>query len=132
MAFVLDHALDRTDQEKCLEALNRKCEILWNLLDSVETACDCPRRVSHAMMREATAGRPAVVVLPERAIELSGTGPAILDLCDGTHSGIKIAEIMSERHPTSPSAEDDTHRFLESMKQLRVIELLSEAKASTQ
>ena len=130
MAFVLDHALDRADQDQCLGALNRKCEILWNLLDSVETACDCPKRVSHAMLREAKAGRPAVVVLPERAIELSGTGPAILGLCDGIRSGMEIAAIMSGLHPTSPSVEDDTHRFLESMKHLRVVELLPKTKAT--
>ena len=125
MAFVLDHATDLSSQKKCLNALTRKCTILWNLLDSVETACDRPKVVSHAMLREAREAKPAVVVLSERAIELSGSGPEILALCDGEQTGNHIAATMSARYPDSMSAEEDAHEFLESMAQLGVVELLA-------
>ena len=35
LRFVLDGARTRTDQERCLRALETKCEILWRLLDAV-------------------------------------------------------------------------------------------------
>ena len=130
MAFVLDHATESADQERCLAALNRKCEILWSLLDSVEVACDCPRLVSHAMLREAGPRSSAVVVLPERAVELEGSGPEVLALCEGTRTGVEIAAAMGERHPGSESVADDTHHFLESMTQLGVLELLPKAAAA--
>src|SRR4030095_8608315 len=38
LAFVLEHATTRADQERCVAAIERKCEILWILLDAVEGA----------------------------------------------------------------------------------------------
>ena len=38
LAFVIEYAKTREDQERCLRALDRKCEILWRLLDAIEGA----------------------------------------------------------------------------------------------
>lgn len=37
--FVVENATNRELQERCIEALIRKTEILWHLLDCVEAAC---------------------------------------------------------------------------------------------
>lgn len=127
LAFVLAHATSAADQQRCLHALERKCEILWGLLDAVELACARVRRVPHADLRPATAaGVPATVVLPERAVELTGSGPEILALCDGSRTGEEIACELARRHAEA-SARDDTHDFLSSMRALGVVELIDEA-----
>lgn len=127
LAFVLEHATSPADQQRCLRALERKCEILWGLLDAVELACARVRLIPHADLRPATsAGLPATVVLPERAVELTGSGPEILALCDGSRSGEEIASELAARHADA-SARDDTHDFLSSMRALGVVDLIDEA-----
>jgi pyrroloquinoline-quinone synthase len=37
--FVVSHARTRADQQRCLDALIRKTEILWHLLDCIQAAC---------------------------------------------------------------------------------------------
>ncbi len=37
--FVMRNARSRQDQERALAALNFKCDVLWSLLDAVESAC---------------------------------------------------------------------------------------------
>lgn len=38
LAFVVEHAATRAEQERCIAALVRKTEILWHLLDCVDAA----------------------------------------------------------------------------------------------
>jgi pyrroloquinoline-quinone synthase len=45
MAFVVEHALTRDEQEACVTALIRKTEILWHLLDCVADATGRPSPV---------------------------------------------------------------------------------------
>jgi len=40
----------------------------------------------------------SVLLYPEGAILLNGTGAAILELCDGRRSIVEIAEILKERY----------------------------------
>jgi pyrroloquinoline-quinone synthase len=127
LAFVLEQATSCRDQQRCLEALERKCAILWSLLDAVDLAGSRLRLVSHADLRTPTRdGDAATVVLPERAVELTGTGPEILALCDGTRTGQDIASELAARHAAhgGDSAEDDAQDFLASMRRLGVIELV--------
>jgi pyrroloquinoline-quinone synthase len=42
LAYVLDHARSRAQQECCFEALVRKTEILWGLLDAIQEATRRP------------------------------------------------------------------------------------------
>jgi pyrroloquinoline-quinone synthase len=111
--FVLREARTRADQRRCEAALLRKCEILWALLDAVEASGRVPRLARHAQARLDDA--QPMLVLPERALRLTGSGPEILALCDGRRSAAEIAEAMRARHPEAPSAWDDAHDFLEAM-----------------
>jgi pyrroloquinoline-quinone synthase len=40
LAFVVAHAPDAAAQDRCVDALVRKTEILWHLLDCIQAACD--------------------------------------------------------------------------------------------
>ena len=111
LGFVTQHAETRADQERCLAALRRKCEILWGLLDAVERGTSRPRLVDHALLRDEPDGSQ-VVVLPERAVRVAGSGSEILSLCDGERTGNDVAYEMARRHPQASRARDDAHEFL--------------------
>jgi coenzyme PQQ biosynthesis protein PqqD len=121
LRFVLEHARTPGDEERCVAALERKCEILWQLLDAVEAACAQPRRAAHALLR-AEPGGGALVVLPERAVRLDARGSEILELCDGRRSAEAIAAQLASRHRGAPGVEDDVHDFLAQMERAGVLE----------
>ena len=115
-----EHATTQEDQDRCVAALTRKCEILWSLLDAIEGAHVAPRLAPHAMVRE-EAGGP-MVVLPERAVQLNATGREILDLCDGARSADDVARELRDRHPEAETAYADAHAFLDEMEQLGAVQ----------
>jgi pyrroloquinoline-quinone synthase len=121
LAFVKREARTREDQERCAAALERKCEILWSLLDAVDAAHARPRLVNDAIARLDDA--PPMVVLSERAVKLGGSGREILSLCDGSRSTLEIVEELSLRHPGEPHLADDVHRFIDEMTGLSVLVL---------
>jgi pyrroloquinoline-quinone synthase len=125
LAYVREHAVSDEEQQRCVKALERKCEILWSLLDAVDAAHARPRLVSHARLREETDGS-TLVVLPERGVKLNESGKEILALCDGTRRAIAIATLLRSRHPEVAQLESDVHEFLEQMKKLGVVEHLRE------
>jgi pyrroloquinoline-quinone synthase len=120
LAFVLDHARTREDQDRCAAALERKCEILWSLLDAIEAA--------HAAPRFARAAQPRLddpeplVVLPERAVKLTASAREILARVDGKRTAIEIAASLRDRHPEIERVADDVHDFLDEMVRLGVLE----------
>jgi len=114
LAFVTQHAETRDDQERCLAALRRKCEILWSLLDAVDRATSRPRLADHALLRDEADGSQ-LVVLPERAVRIGGSSGEILSLCNGERTGNDIALAMGQRHPEAASVGDDAHEFLTEM-----------------
>ena len=122
LAFVVEHAVTHADQQRCLDALARKCEILWSLLDAVEAAHRHPRLAPHAMLRE-DKERPGhlLAVLPERGVRISESGREILQLCDGTRASDAIAIALRHRHPEVEHLTTDVHEFLDQMEQLGVI-----------
>jgi pyrroloquinoline-quinone synthase len=120
LAYVLREARTPEDQARCEAALLRKCEILWALLDAVEASGVRPRLVAHAQARLDDA--EPLVVLPERALRLSGSGAEILALCDGRRSTAEIAEAMRARHPDAKSAWDDAHDFIDRLRRQGVLE----------
>jgi len=124
LAFVLSEARTREDQERCERALLRKCEILWSLLDAVEASGARLRLSRHAQARLDDV--EPMVVLPERALRLRGSGPELLALCDGRRSAAEIAEAMRARHPDAASAWDDAHDFLAAMREQGVLELAAQ------
>ncbi|MEN8181043.1 MAG: pyrroloquinoline-quinone synthase PqqC [Myxococcota bacterium] len=122
LAYVLDRAQSVDDQQRCQEALTRKCEILWRLLDAVENAHGRPRLAPHALLRpDGEAGR-SLVVLPERAVRVNDSGREILDLCDGERSIDEVAAELFRRHPEVEELEQDVHEFVEQMERLGVLE----------
>jgi len=120
LAYVREKATTPGDQERCIGALERKCEILWRLLDAIEAAGRRPRLSRHAALRQEVDG--SVVVLPERAVRVSGSGAEILALCDGTTSAAAIAEQLRDRHPEVSQVEPDVHAFLANMERVGVLE----------
>jgi pyrroloquinoline-quinone synthase len=123
LAFVLEHATSRADQERCVAAIERKCEILWSLLDAVEAAHRRPNVSPHVVVRD-DAERPgsAVAVLPERAVRINEAGREILALCDGARSADAIADELRSRHANEPHVFEDVHAFVDEMERLGVIE----------
>jgi coenzyme PQQ biosynthesis protein PqqD len=121
LAYVLARARTRELQDRCAAALERKCEILWSLLDAVEAAHARPRLSPHALPR--FDDDEPMVVLSERAVKLGGSGREILELCDGTRSTLAIVDRLSERHPQEPRLAEDVHHFVEQMAKLSVLVL---------
>jgi len=121
LAFVLERAIGHADQQRCLRALERKCEILWSLLDAIESAHAVPVPSPHAQIRTDEADGAMLVVLPERAVKLNESGREILDLCDGARSAEAIAGELRRRHPEIEGVEDDVHIFLTRMRGLGVL-----------
>ena len=123
LGFVLDRATTREAQERCAAALERKCEILWSLLDAIETAQRRPRLSPHAEVK-ADEERPGGVlaVLPERAVRLNPAGREILELCGGALTSESIASKLAERHPEEAHVAEDVHEFIASMARLGVLE----------
>jgi hypothetical protein len=63
-----------------------------------------------------------VIVLPERAVRVNGTGSEILRFADGAHTACQVAEAMRRRHAEPPEVEREAYAFLEEMEQLGVLE----------
>ncbi len=119
LGLVLARARSHEDQERCLRALETKCEILWRLLDAVEDAQARPFLSRHAWLRREESGE-SLAVLPERAVRLNDTGHALLELCDGKRSAEEIARELARRHPEEVEAAADAQRFLLEMERLGV------------
>jgi pyrroloquinoline-quinone synthase len=129
LRHVLEHARSAEDQQRCVAALERKCEILWSFLDAVEHALRRPRLAPHVLLRPDPAepdGETWLAVLPERAVRVNRSGREILALCDGERSAERIAAEIRARHPEAEDAELRTHAFLDAIAQQGV---LDEARA---
>jgi hypothetical protein len=121
MAFVLAHARGPEDADRCVAALERKCEILWRLLDAVEAAHARPAISAAAKLRRDPVGPGTLAVLPERAVRVNETGREVLALCDGKRSAEEIAAELAARHPEAPGVWPEVHGFLFEMARLGVV-----------
>jgi pyrroloquinoline quinone biosynthesis protein D len=65
-----------------------------------------------------------VILFPEGAIKLQGTGRQILERCDGTRTfGEIIAELLSEFGKTDPEKiRSDISLFLEQLQKKRIVD----------
>ena len=120
LRHVLDGAATEEDQARALHALERKCEILWELLDGVEWGAERLRLAAGSRLREDAEG--PVVVLAERAVKLNESGRAILALADGERTVCGVAGALRARHPEPPELERECYAFLEQMQRLGVLE----------
>ena len=123
LEFVLDAALTTEDQRRCVAALERKCAILWELLDAIEAAQRRPRLPAHVVLRpDAEQPDKLLAVLPERAVRVNPAGGEILELCDGSRSAEGVAQTLRERHAEETHVAEDVHEFLAHMTRLGVVE----------
>lgn len=113
LEFVVREAVSPEDHDRCLAALERKCEILWSLLDAVEAAHRCPSVSPHALAR--LDDDEPMLVLAERAIKLGGSGLEIVRRCDGESSSLEIAEAIAKCHPGESNVRSDVHDFIEKL-----------------
>jgi pyrroloquinoline-quinone synthase len=120
LGHVLDGAASEDDALRAIAALERKCEILWQLLDGVEWGARRLRLAAGARVRSDVEG--PVVVLAERAVKLNESGRAILELADGARSVCGVAAALRARHPEPPELERECYAFLEEMQRLGVLE----------
>ncbi len=123
LAFVRAGARSPEERDRCAAALERKCEILWQLLDAVEWATRRPRLSEHAMQRRDEARDETLLVLPERAIEVNTTGRRILALCDGTRSVDAVASALRQAHPAAEGVEQDVYAFVEDLAGMGALRL---------
>jgi pyrroloquinoline-quinone synthase len=121
LAFVTRVATTRADQERCAAALLRKCEILWGLLDAVEAAHATPKLARQALAR--LDDPEPMLVLPERAVKLGGSGREIVALLDGTRSAACVAAMLAERHRGQPGVAASVHDFIDELVRLGAVEL---------
>ena len=120
LRYVLEHGKSDEDQARCVRALERKCEILWALLDGVEWGGRRLRLAPFAKLHEEPEG--PVIVLPERAVRVNDTGRELLELADGTRTSCQVAAAMRRRHPEPPEVEREAYAVLEEMEKLGVLE----------
>ena len=114
--YVKQHARTAEQQSRCIGALERKCSILWSLLDAIERHCRRPVLASHAVVRFDEPEKAWIVVLPERALKLAGSGHAVIALCDGTHSGADIAEHVAQLPEAGANVSEEVDHFLAEME----------------
>jgi pyrroloquinoline-quinone synthase len=123
LRFVQHHARTRADQQRCVSAIERKCEILWSLLDAVEAAHRKPKLSRHVLLRpDDEKPETQLAVLPERAVRLNAAGSEILSLCRGGDSADEIARRLAARHREEARVFGDVHDFLGEMARLGVVE----------
>jgi len=65
-----------------------------------------------------------VILFPEGAIRLQGTGRQVLERCDGQHTFAEIIqELQAQFGKTDPAKiRDDIGKFLEQLRQKRIVD----------
>jgi len=121
LAYVREHALTAQEQARCITALERKCEILWSLLDAIERHCRRPVLAPHAMLRFDERERAWLVVMPERALRLQGSGRQVLALCDGSRSGADVAREVARLEGAGDASGAEVDDFLAEMERAGAI-----------
>jgi len=123
MAYVLEHARSPEDGDRCAHALERKCEILWSLLDAVEWGGSAPTLAPGMRLRSDREGW--LTVGAERAVQLNASGREILELCSGERSVCEVGAAFAALHPNEPAAAADAYEFIEAMERERVVRCAS-------
>ncbi|MFO7565667.1 MAG: pyrroloquinoline-quinone synthase PqqC [Enhygromyxa sp.] len=132
LEFVGRHASTAEREQRCLDAFERKCEILWRLLCAVYLARRRDRRPSLAARASLVqrSGRPALLLGPEQALELNPSAAALLERADGEASVGQLAHSLSVDH-RAPLAEVefDIAAFLGELELRRLIRFSAEGRA---
>jgi pyrroloquinoline quinone biosynthesis protein D len=82
-----------------------------------------PRLATGCRWAEAN-GAERMLMFPEGALRLQGTGREILERCDGQRSVQQIVDEMQAQYKTDESGriEQEVNKFLESLQQKRIVD----------
>ncbi|HLQ51774.1 MAG TPA: pyrroloquinoline quinone biosynthesis peptide chaperone PqqD [Terriglobales bacterium] len=73
--------------------------------------------------RWGASGEDKVLLFPEGALRLQGTGQKIVELCDGQRTFAEIvAELQAHYNSNAGEIRDDVAGFLEQLKQKRIVD----------
>ena len=82
----------------------------------------------HAALKHRHHG--SVLVLPEHAIRLAGSGAEILALCDGERDRRAVHEALAARYPDTDELAVEVDRFLTEMIEMGGLETVSPGTAA--
>lgn len=127
-------------QNRMLEILQFKLDILWSMLDAMTMAYALQRPPYHTVTDKAAGTRPDwcnhaenvhrclssrlptavgsrpeshVILYPEGMAKLNETAAAILELVDGRRDVAAIIAMLNERFPEAGGVDDDVIEFLQ-------------------
>ena len=83
----------------------------------------CPRLAAGCRWAEPN-GAERMLLFPEGAIRLHGTGRAILECCDGQRTVAQIVEELQRSYSAGDSARirEEVSKFLEQLRQKRIVD----------
>jgi pyrroloquinoline-quinone synthase len=124
LEFVLTNARTFDQQAACVRALVKKTEILWQLLDAVQGACNRPQLARRArLVSDATSGK-RLLLYPENGLMLNATAAEIVELCTGEHDVEQIVSLLSSRHAVERSVvEPGVQRMLAALRSRALLEV---------
>jgi len=124
LEFVLTNARTFEQQAACVRALVRKTEILWQLLDAVERACDRPQLARRARLLSDPMSGKRLLLYPENGLLLNGTAAEIVELCTGEIDVDQIVSLLSSRHAVERSVvEPGVRRMLDALRSRALLEV---------
>jgi len=91
--FVVRHATTPQLQDACVDALIRKTEVLWKLLDAVYAAYVKPKLAAKAKLRHDRVANKMMLLYPEKGLVLNATAADTVQLCTGERT---VREIVGE------------------------------------
>ncbi len=114
--FVTRHAVSRELQDGCVDALIRKTEILWKLLDSVYAAYVSPRLASKAKLRYDRKADRTMLLYPEKGLVLNATAADVVKLCTGERTvGAIVGELAAKYNQETAIVEREVIALLTSL-----------------
>jgi pyrroloquinoline-quinone synthase len=102
VAFVERHASTQEMQDRCVDALIKKTEVLWGLLDAVYAAYVSPKLAPKAKLRFDRKAGKTMLLYPEKGLVLNDTAAETLKLCTGEHTVQAIVGQLAEKYNQDP------------------------------
>jgi pyrroloquinoline-quinone synthase len=96
--FVERHANTPEWQDRCVQALIDKTQILWKLLDAVYAAYVKPKLAPKAKLRYDRKADRTMLLYPEKGLILNPTAADTVSLCTGESTIAQIALELSKRY----------------------------------
>jgi len=98
VAFVERNATTPALQDACVDALIRKTEVLWGLLDAVYAAYVSPRLAAKAKLRFDRKAGKTMLLYPEKGLVLNDTAADVLKLCTGERTVRSIVDELAKKY----------------------------------